>query len=152
MLWRDNRNGSDYDLFAKKVFPITSALVNVSTRANVQTGYNVLIGGFIIEGSGSKTVLIEGRGPSMSGAPFNLTGTLSNPTIQLYSFAVGAVIAQNDDWQTTDPLCGAPAISCGGAADIVDTGIDPCRPNPGQTTAPPGCAQESAMLVTLPPR
>ena len=85
----------------------------------------------------------------MSGAPFNVPGTLANPTMQLYSGST--VIAQNNDWQTTDPLCGSPAVSCGNANQIMATGLDPCQPNPGQGTMPPGCSQESAILVTLPP-
>jgi hypothetical protein len=40
---------------------------------------------------------------------------------------------------------------CGNAAHITATGNDPCRPNPGQTAAPPNCTLESALLVTLPP-
>ncbi len=127
------------------------ALKNISSRVLVQTGANVAIGGFIITGTEPKTVLIRARGPSMSGAPFNIQGTLSNPSLQLYSFAAGAFIAQNDDWQTTNPQCDSPALSCGGAAQITATGKDPCQPNPGQTSPPPGCTQESAILITLPP-
>jgi uncharacterized repeat protein (TIGR01451 family) len=125
-------------------------LVNISTRAQVLTGNNVAIGGFIIgAGTGNKTILIRARGPSLGGAPFFVPGTLANPTIQLYSGQT--VIAQNNDWQTTDPLCGSPAVSCGNASNIISTGLDPCQPNPSQTTAPPGCAQESAIYITLPP-
>ena len=40
---------------------------------------------------------------------------------------------------------------CGNAAQIAATGLDPCQANPGQTTSPPSCAQESAILITLPP-
>ncbi len=128
---------------------ISSRLINISTRAHVLTGENVAIGGFIIGGSEPMTVLIRARGPSMGGAPFNVPGTLSDPMVQLYSGQT--VIAQNDNWQTTRPQCDSPAISCGDAAQIIATGKDPCQPVPGQTSAPPGCTQESALLVTLPP-
>jgi hypothetical protein len=129
-------------------------LINISTRGMVLTGDSVMIGGFFIAGgTGNKTILIRGRGPSLSGAPFNISGTLSNPTLQLYSGST--VIAQNDDWQTTDPLCGSPAVSCGNAAQITATASlgagDPCQPNPGQSVPPPGCTQESSVLITLPP-
>jgi len=124
-------------------------MINISTRSRVQTGDNVMIGGFWISGTGSKTVLIRARGGSLGGAPFNNPGVLANPTMQLYSGST--VIAQNSDWQTTDPLCGSPATACGGELEITATGLDPCQPNPGQTVAPPGCAQESALLVTLSP-
>ena len=129
-------------------------LTNISTRASVQTGDSVEIGGFIIGGgTGSKTILIRARGPSMSGAPFNIAGTLANPTVMLYSFTDGAYIVQNDDWETNDPqqLCTNSGYACGGEIEISNTGIDPCQPNPGETSAPPGCYNESAMLVTLPP-
>jgi hypothetical protein len=115
----------------------------------VQTGSNVMIGGFRIDGTGTKTVLIRARGPFLAGAPFNLSGVLADPSVKLYSGAT--VIAQSDNWQTTDPLCGLPITACGNATQITATGKDPCRPNPGQTVPPPNCSKESALLVTLPP-
>ncbi|MFZ5863099.1 MAG: S8 family serine peptidase [Nitrospirota bacterium] len=127
-------------------------LVNISTRGTVVTApAGLLNGGFIIgpSGTGSKQVLIRARGPSMSGAPFNVPGTLVNPTMRLVS--AGTTIAQNDNWQTTDLLCGSPAASCGNSAQISATGKDPCMPNPGQTAQPPNCGNEAALLVTLPP-
>lgn len=127
-------------------------LINISSRDLVQTGSNVLVGGFWIgAGTGSKKVMIRGRGPSMSGAPFNISGTLSNPNLQIYSFQTSTVIAQNDNWQTLDSLCASRGFVCGSAAEITATGMDPCISNPGQTTAPLGCSNESALLITLPP-
>jgi hypothetical protein len=126
-----------------------SKLINISTRARVEAGDNLMIGGFIIEGSNSKTVLIRARGPAMSGAPFFLQGTLANPSIRLFSGQTA--IAQNDDWQASDPLCGSMGFVCGGPNEITATGLDPCIPNPGQTTPPAGCREESVILITLPP-
>ena len=54
--------------------PTPSSLANISTRLNVGTGDNVLIGGFIITGSQSKAVLIRAIGPSLP-----LSGTLADP-------------------------------------------------------------------------
>jgi aldose sugar dehydrogenase len=124
----------------------TSQLVNISTRGPVETGANVMIGGFVVEGSAPKTVMIRGRGPSMSGAPFLIPGVLGNPSLRLFSGQ--AVIAENDNWQNTPSCVG---FACGGAAQITATGLDPCRPNPGQSSAPPGCTSESAILITLNP-
>jgi hypothetical protein len=121
-------------------------LSNISTRSFVQSGDNVMIGGLIIEGNTPATVLIRARGPSMSGAPFFVPGTLADPFLQLFSGQ--NVIAQNNNWQDA-PSCNG--FVCGDAAQIAATGLDPCQPNPGQTTSPPGCTQESAMLITLPP-
>jgi len=100
-----------------------------------------MIGGFIINGTTDKTVLIRAQGPSL--VDFGLTGVLGNPTMRL--FKNQTVIAQNDDWQMTDPLCLSPAVSCEDAAAIQATGLDPC------TASPTGCTNESAILVTLPP-
>ncbi len=121
-----------------------SQLVNISTRGPVQTGANVMIGGFVIDGSAPKTVMVRGRGPSMVAAPFLVPGALANPLLRLFSGQ--AVIAENDNWQDS-PSC----AGCGGAAQIIATGLDPCRPNPGQSSAPPGCTSESAILITLNP-
>src|SRR5678815_3914599 len=123
-----------------------SGLSNIATRGLVLTGDNVLIGGFIIQGTVPKTVLIRARGPSMSGAPFFVPGTLADPFLQLFSGQ--NVIAQNNNWQDA-PSC--TGFVCGNAAQIAATGLDPCQANPGQTTTPPSCTQESAILITLPP-
>jgi hypothetical protein len=123
-----------------------SELSNISTRGFVQSGDNVMIGGMIIEGNTESTVLIRARGPSMAGAPFFVPATLANPLLRL--FWGQTVIAQNDNWQDT-PSCGG--FACDGPAEIIATGLDSCQPNPGQATPPPGCTQESAILITLPP-
>jgi len=85
----------------------------------------------------------------MGGAPFNVPGTLGNPTLTLYSGPTP--IAQNDNWGTTNPQCDVPATACGDDQDIIATGLDPCQPNPGQSFSPPGCVLESAVIITLPP-
>ena len=123
-----------------------SELSNISTRAFIQSGDDVMIGGLIIEGSAPATILIRARGPSMSGAPFFVPGTLADPFLQL--FLGQSVIAQNNNWQDA-PLCSG--FVCGNAGQIAATGLDPCQANPGQSTSPPSCAQESAILITLPP-
>jgi len=124
-----------------------SKLVNVSTRAVIQSKDDVMIGGVILAGPTAKTVLIRGRGPSMGDAPFYVDGTLDNPYLELYSGAT--VIAENDNWQN-NPQCD-PRFACGTAAQIKATRLDPCQPNPGQSAAPAGCNKEAAFLITLPP-
>src|SRR6202008_4072412 len=75
--------------------PVTPPrLYNISTRGVVQTGDNVMIGGFIIGGSVSKTVLIRPRGPSLS--QFGVPNVLQNPQLDLYSGQT--VIASSDNW------------------------------------------------------
>jgi PKD repeat protein len=73
-----------------------SRLFNVSTRAGVETGDGVSIGGFVIRGTGTKRVLVRARGPSLAAA--GLVGTLSDPTLQVFSG--GTAIASNDDWRS----------------------------------------------------
>ena len=77
-----------------------SILGNISTRGFVQTGDNVMIGGFIIEGTGPKTVILRAIGPEL--LRLRLT-FLMRWLIRQWSctMAAGALIARNDNWQTT---------------------------------------------------
>ncbi|MEO6969455.1 MAG: hypothetical protein ABI217_00995 [Chthoniobacterales bacterium] len=75
---------------------LPSELLNISTRLNVLTNDNVLIGGFIITGTGSKQVVIRGLGPSLTKA--GVTGVLADPVLQLHN-QTGATIAMNDNWK-----------------------------------------------------
>jgi hypothetical protein len=99
-------------------------LINISTRGQVQTADNVMIGGFIIQGSSPQTVLITARGPSL--APFGITNPLGNPKLEIFSGQTK--IFENDDWETN-----------ANKADIAATGVAPSD------------AKESALLVTLSP-
>src|SRR5205823_4853683 len=54
--------------------PRTAQLINISTRASVQTGQGVTIAGFIVTGTDSKTVVLRGLGPRLSQPPFNISG------------------------------------------------------------------------------
>ena len=76
----------------------TSMLGNISTRSFVQTADNVMIGGFIVQGSEPKRVIIRAIGPELT--PFGVPNVLANPTLELHDGA-GALIGFNDDWQTT---------------------------------------------------
>jgi|GEM_PF-2427469 len=116
-------------------------LTNISTRGYVGSGASVMIGGFIIDGDIPKTVLVRAMGPTL--ADFGISGLLNNPNLQLFSGS--SMIAQNNDWQNTDPMCGVPAVWCGNAQDIMATGLDPC------TAATTGCKRDSAIYITLPP-
>jgi lysyl oxidase len=74
----------------------TGKQVNISTRLNVLTGDNVGIGGFIITGPDSKTVLLRALGPSLSA--FGISGLLPDPTLELHDHT-GAVIGFNNNWK-----------------------------------------------------
>src|SRR5438105_10672539 len=73
---------------AQPAFAISSA-VNLSTRMVVQTGDNVLIGGFIIYGSGQKRIAVRAIGPSLP-----IGGTLCDPRVELHD-AGGDSVARN---------------------------------------------------------
>src|SRR5438045_5332186 len=85
-------------------------LSNISTRGQVGTNQNVLIGGLIISGSTSKKLIVRAIGPSLASPPFSLSGTLSNPTLELHDGS-GNLLASNDDWGSGTQ---AAAISASG--------------------------------------
>jgi hypothetical protein len=76
-------------------------LLNISTRLRVQSGDAVLISGFIITGSESKTVMIRGIGPSLEAA--GVTGALQDPTLTLFQATSGGStqLEVNDNWFET---------------------------------------------------
>jgi hypothetical protein len=107
-------------------------LANISTRAFVQTGDNVMIGGFVVQGSGSKTVIIRAIGPELT--QYGVTNALADPRLELYN-ATGTLIASNDNWQTT--IIGG-IITSNQVSDIQNSGHAPTA------------ASESAIIVDLP--
>jgi hypothetical protein len=97
-------------------------LGNISTRLQVQTGDNVLIGGFIITGTQPKRVIVRAIGPSL--ASF-FPGVLADPALELRD-GTGSLVASNDNWRTDQQ------------AEIMATGIAPSDD------------LESAIVATLP--
>jgi parallel beta-helix repeat protein len=71
----------------------TLPLLNISTRVRVEAGDNVLIAGFIIDGTQPKRLILRACGPSMG-----VLGGLANPEIELRNSA-GQLLAANDDWK-----------------------------------------------------
>lgn len=82
-----------YDLNASA----DSRLANISTRGKVETGDNVMIGGWIIGGSEVTKVAVRALGPSLAGS--GITSALADPTLNVHN-GNGALIAQNDDWRS----------------------------------------------------
>jgi hypothetical protein len=77
--------------------PDVGRLVNLSCRAGVGTGGNILIAGFVSGGAGttgSEPVLIRGSGPAL--VPFGVSGTLPDPQLQLYSGQT--LLSANNGW------------------------------------------------------
>ncbi|HEY2799008.1 MAG TPA: NHL repeat-containing protein [Chthoniobacterales bacterium] len=100
--------------------------LNISTRMRVGTDQNVLIGGFIVVGNGSKPILFRAIGPSLADA--GLSDFLPDPVLELHA-ADGSLIRMNDNWRDN------PAQ----ATLIEATGIPPTDPS------------EAAIVATLAP-
>lgn len=107
--------------------PVPAQLLNISTRARVQTGDNVLIGGFIVTGTEPKQVLLRAMGPSMLSGGSPVVGRMTDPTLELRD-GTGALVAANDNWKDSQDR-----------AAIEATGI------------PPNDDRESAIVQTLAP-
>ena len=99
----------------------SSQLGNLSTRGFVDTGNNVMIGGFILgpDEAQDANVLVRAIGPSL--ADFGVTGALADPVLELHD-SNGAVVGSNDNWSDPD----------------IPTDLQPRN------------SLESAVLVTLP--
>ena len=72
--------------------------LNLSTRLRVQSGENVMIGGFVVKNQVPKKVLIRAIGPSLDQS--GIGSALSDPTLELYDPA-GRLLATNDDWKSS---------------------------------------------------
>ena len=107
--------------------PTVGKLANISTRAFVSTGDNVVIAGFILGSSGgSERVVVRGLGPSLAAA--GVPNPLANPTLELRD-SDGVLLASNNNW-LDDPAQ---------AARVSDTGLQPTND------------LEAAVYATLPP-
>ncbi len=108
-------------------------LTNISTRALVETGENVVIGGFIVQGDEAKRVIIRALGPELT--QHGVAGALHNPYLELYN-GTGALIASNDNWVST--IIGG-IITQNQVRDIMNSGYAPSN------------GLESAIIADLPP-
>ncbi|PYK69864.1 MAG: hypothetical protein DME45_00380 [Verrucomicrobia bacterium] len=94
----DNSAGTAGAAYIFAGLPATAAIQNISARAQVLTGGNVLIGGFIIGPTGNKDVLVRGLGPTLG--DLGITGFLPDPTLDLRN-GNQTQIAINDNWKDT---------------------------------------------------
>ncbi|MFL6583624.1 MAG: NHL repeat-containing protein [Chthoniobacterales bacterium] len=100
-----------------------ASIANISTRGFVDTGTNVMIGGFISGGGdGSARVLVRSLGPSLTAS--GVANVLADPTLELHN-ADGAIISANDNWKDTQ------------------------EPDIRASTIPPDNDLEAALVVTL---
>ncbi len=82
------------------VIEVDAILQNISTRAQVLTGDNVLIGGFIVTGAQQKKIIVRAIGPSLKANGQPIPGTMQDPTLELHDS--NGVIATNDNWKIDD--------------------------------------------------
>jgi sugar lactone lactonase YvrE len=108
-----------------------SLLANLSTRGFVQTGDNVMIGGFIVVTQPTR-VIIRAIGPSLT--RLGVPAALANPQLELHN--ANSIIARNDDWQTTQI---GGIITSNQVAEIQNSHLAPTNP------------AESAIIATLQP-
>lgn len=101
-----------------------STLANISTRGFVETGNNILIGGFI-SGNGAIKVIVRALGPTLGN--FGVSNPLQDPTLEVRDSS-GTITLSNDNWRTG-----------GQEAEII------------ATTIPPPNDNESAIVTTLAP-
>jgi hypothetical protein len=118
-----------YDLSAEN----NSILANISTRSFVQTGDNVMIGGFVVQGTEPKRVILRAIGPEL--AQHGVSNVLANPTLELHE-GTGVLIASNNNWMTT--IIGG-IITMNQVREIRNSGYAPGDP------------RESAIIAELPP-
>ncbi len=76
--------------------PDASRPANISVRTAVASGATV-IPGFVVQGTGSKRVLIRAIGPGL--AAFGLGGTMADPKLTV--FQGSTEVATNDNWSAT---------------------------------------------------
>jgi hypothetical protein len=69
--------------------------LNLSTRAIVATGGDIMIAGFVVDGERPMRVLVRAIGPTLG--TFGVTGALTDPQISVLTSS-GALAANNNDW------------------------------------------------------
>jgi hypothetical protein len=77
--------------------PANSSVLNISTRGQVGSGDDVMIGGFIVGGTDPSKVIVRAIGPSLTAA--GVAGALADPILELHN-SDGSLIFQNDNWRS----------------------------------------------------
>jgi hypothetical protein len=132
----DNTSGNRSGVALAEVYDLSAAvpamLANISTRAFVDTGSNIVIAGFILGGNtGDDNVAVRGLGPSL--AAVGVAGALANPMLELRD-SNAALLQANNNWQD-DPAQAAELTAAGLAlSDNLESGLVATLP-PGLYTA-----------------
>ena len=105
----------------------STKLFNISTRGPVQSGNDVMIAGFIVQGGPDKQLVLRGIGPSLT--QFGVPGAVADPTLTLVD-ANGTQLASNDDYTSA---------SASDQKTLADNGLTPAN------------TKEAAIVATIPP-
>ncbi len=89
---------SAYSIPVSYTPPGGATLDNISSRVFVQTGDNVMIGGFIVQSDSPKKVVLRAIGPSLAQA--GVQGALADPVLELHD-QTGALVTSNDSWNSS---------------------------------------------------
>jgi hypothetical protein len=101
----------------------TARLANISTRAAVGTGGNILIPGIYIAGSGTEELLIRADGPALT--QYGVAGVLAQPVLSVFD-STGALVATNTGWGTGPDASSIPGLSASVGAFPLATGSQDC--------------------------
>ena len=115
---------------------VDAKMANLSTRAFVSTGDNIVIAGFLLSNNGSTAldhIVVRGIGPSLTPGTFPPSAVLADPTLELRD-TNGVLILANNDWQD-NPVQAAELIAAGLApSNALESGISVTL-SPGLYTA-----------------
>ncbi len=96
-------------------------LRNISARGLIGSSEDVLIGGFIMTGTGSKRIIARGLGPSLS--QHGLTEVIADPTLNL--FHGSQLLAGNDDYVSTAELTAFGLTPTKSKESVIAATLDP---------------------------
>ncbi|MBS0663706.1 MAG: PQQ-like beta-propeller repeat protein [Verrucomicrobia bacterium] len=103
----------------------TGRLLNLSVRTNAGTGADTLTVGFVASGTGSRTLLVRGVGPTL--ATYGVTGVLTDPRIAAFVNSGGSSVQldANDNWgAATNAAQIASTANAVGAFALPDGSLD----------------------------
>jgi len=99
--------GGDSGIAVAEVYDLQTTIgraSNISSRAQVANGENVVIAGFAVQGPQLKSVVLRGIGPGLQGV---VPDPLPNTTIELHN-SQGQLIESNADWKNGETPVARP--------------------------------------------
>jgi thiol-disulfide isomerase/thioredoxin len=125
------------ELYDADITPGNAQLLNISNRGFAGEGNGVMIPGFVVSDDGPRTFLIRVVGPTLSAAPYKVSGVLGDPQLSVYRREVGGIdqfLFGNDNWMDNRDSVQTELLS----QQLGAFALDPD-------------AKDAALVVTLPP-